>query len=115
MIPFFAGMTLSSIGTRTQLLIQRVQIELRVHAHRPVGRCVARRAQALQILVADMLLAEVADGLLKYVPQARICELIRTLPIEEVGAALIEAARLPSGALWDDVAVIIVVPDENAA
>jgi hypothetical protein len=39
------------------------------------------------------------------VPQQQ--RLVRTLPLDTVPAALIDAARLPSGALHDDIAVIV--------
>jgi hypothetical protein len=45
--------------------------------------------------------------LFKYVPHDRIQRLVRTLPIDAAAAALVEAARLPSGALCDDIAVIV--------
>jgi serine/threonine protein phosphatase PrpC len=48
-----------------------------------------------------------SDGLFKYVPHDRIQRLVRTLPIDAAAAALIEAARLPSGGLCDDIAVVI--------
>ena len=48
-----------------------------------------------------------SDGLLKYVPHLRIQQLVRTLPLDAVPDALIDAARLPSGALHDDIAVIV--------
>lgn len=46
------------------------------------------------------------DGLLKYVKADRICELARRP--ELAGHALVDAARLPSGELQDDVAVILI-------
>jgi serine/threonine protein phosphatase PrpC len=58
-----------------------------------------------ELLSSRLLLA--SDGLLKYVPRSHICELVRSLPVAEVGDALLTAARLPSGRLWDDVAVIV--------
>jgi serine/threonine protein phosphatase PrpC len=47
-----------------------------------------------------------SDGLFKYVPYERIRDLASTLPIADVPAALVAAARLRSGALQDDIAVI---------
>ena len=46
------------------------------------------------------------DGLLKYVKPDRICELARRSKLD--GQALVDAARLPGGALQDDVAVILI-------
>ena len=51
------------------------------------------------------------DGLLKYVAPPRICELVRALGVDDAGAALIAAARLPSGALWDDIGIILAAVD----
>jgi serine/threonine protein phosphatase PrpC len=48
-----------------------------------------------------------SDGLLNYVAAARIQQLVKTLPLEAVPAALIDAARLPSGALCDDISIIV--------
>jgi serine/threonine protein phosphatase PrpC len=48
-----------------------------------------------------------SDGLFKYVTYERICNLASSLPLTEVPAALVAAARLRSGALQDDIAVIV--------
>jgi len=48
-----------------------------------------------------------SDGLFKYVACERIRELATTLPLASTAGALVDAARLPSGALQDDVAVIV--------
>lgn len=49
-----------------------------------------------------------SDGLFKYVQHERIRDLASKLPLDEAAAALIGAARLRSGALQDDIAVIVV-------
>ena len=49
-----------------------------------------------------------SDGLFKYLSPAKICELSRLSPLEEAADALVNAVRLPSGGLQDDVAVIVV-------
>ncbi len=56
-----------------------------------------------------------SDGLLKYVPQQRISGLINDLAVDEAAAALIDAARLPSGALCDDIAVIVAANGATSA
>ena len=48
-----------------------------------------------------------SDGLFKYVPYDRVRNLASTLPLAEVPGALVAAARLRSGALQDDIAVIV--------
>ncbi len=48
-----------------------------------------------------------SDGLFKYVRHEHIRDLVRSLAPMEAAAALIEAARLPSGGLQDDIAVIV--------
>jgi hypothetical protein len=48
-----------------------------------------------------------SDGLFKYVPYDRIRNLASTLPLADVPATLVAAARLRSGTLQDDVAVIV--------
>jgi hypothetical protein len=62
----------------------------------PIGSlpCVGR------VLVAS-------DGLFKYVPYDRMRDLASTLPLADVPATLVAAARLRSGTLQDDVAVIV--------
>lgn len=49
-----------------------------------------------------------SDGLFKYVAHERIRELATGLPPAEIPAALVAAARLRSGALRDDIAVVVV-------
>jgi serine/threonine protein phosphatase PrpC len=48
-----------------------------------------------------------SDGLFKYVPHERIRNLSSSVPLAHAAAVLVDAARLPSGALQDDVAVIV--------
>jgi serine/threonine protein phosphatase PrpC len=48
-----------------------------------------------------------SDGLFNYVALERIRELATTLPLASTASALVDAARLPSGVLRDDVAVIV--------
>jgi serine/threonine protein phosphatase PrpC len=48
-----------------------------------------------------------SDGLFKYVADERIRDLSSSLPLAHAAAALVDSARLPSGALQDDVAVIV--------
>ena len=55
--------------------------------------------------VARLLLG--SDGLFKYVQHERIRDLTSTHAVAEAAAALVSAARLPSGALQDDIAVIV--------
>jgi serine/threonine protein phosphatase PrpC len=47
------------------------------------------------------------DGLFNYVLPERIRQLATSLPVESAAVALIDAARLPSGALQDDIALIL--------
>jgi serine/threonine protein phosphatase PrpC len=47
------------------------------------------------------------DGLFDYVDPKRIIELAGSDPLQQTAEKLIEAARLPSGGLWNDVAVIV--------
>jgi serine/threonine protein phosphatase PrpC len=53
-----------------------------------------------------------SDGLFKYVPYDRIRELVSSLPVVEAPAALVDAARLRSGALQDDIAVLVATTKE---
>jgi serine/threonine protein phosphatase PrpC len=51
-----------------------------------------------------------SDGLFKYVQPERIRDLVSRTSVAETPGALVDAARLPSGALQDDIAVIIAGP-----
>jgi hypothetical protein len=48
-----------------------------------------------------------SDGLFKYAQPERIRQLATSLSVEGAAVALIDAARLPSGALQDDIALIL--------
>lgn len=48
-----------------------------------------------------------SDGLFKYAPPDAIAAALRLASLDEVATALINAARLPSGGLQDDVTVIL--------
>ena len=50
------------------------------------------------------------DGLHKYVPWPRIKALALLEPLEHALDGLVAAARLPSGALQDDVGIALVQP-----
>ena len=47
------------------------------------------------------------DGLWKYLNHRRIAELARTRPLDAAVAALVDGVRLRSGALQDDVAIVL--------
>lgn len=49
-----------------------------------------------------------SDGLFKYVHHNKILSIIASEKINDVAALLIEAARLPSGALQDDISIITI-------
>lgn len=48
-----------------------------------------------------------SDGLFKYAPRVRLLELVRTTDLDLLPAALVQLARLPSGGLQDDIAVVV--------
>ena len=54
-----------------------------------------------------------SDGLFKYAPPSGIQALAATSPLADAPRALIELVRLPSGALQDDVAVIVAAAGHN--
>ena len=54
------------------------------------------------------------DGLIKYTPRDRICALAMTGSVVEAVDALINAVRLPSGALQDDVAIALLGGGQSA-
>ncbi len=54
------------------------------------------------------------DGLIKYTPRDRICALAMTGSVVEAVDALINAVRLPSGALQDDVAIVLLGGGQSA-
>lgn len=57
--------------------------------------------------VDDARLLVATDGLLKYAPRERLAAAARAGPIEAAARALVDGARLPSGGLQDDVAVVL--------
>lgn len=52
------------------------------------------------------------DGLWKYMSRARIAEAIAMRPLEAALAALVDGVRLRSGALQDDVAIVLGASDD---
>ena len=48
-----------------------------------------------------------SDGLFKYVDVNRVRDIAANLPVGSVADALVAAARLPSGGLQDDIAIIV--------
>jgi PPM family protein phosphatase len=50
------------------------------------------------------------DGLFKYVPHESIRDIVSGLPLADSPAALVAAARLSSGTLQDDIAIIVAEP-----
>lgn len=71
-----------------------------------VGAAMATAFAALLPAGARLLMA--SDGLLKYVDRSRVAALGMAMPIDLAVQALVDAARLPSGVLRDDVAVLLV-------
>lgn len=57
--------------------------------------------------LGDARLLVASDGLLKYAPPERLAAVARTGSLEAAARALVEAVRLPSGGLQDDVAVVL--------
>jgi serine/threonine protein phosphatase PrpC len=57
--------------------------------------------------VQDSKIILASDGLFKYVAHNKIFSLVRTTTINDVATVLIDSARLASGALQDDIAVIV--------
>ncbi|MBX3191484.1 MAG: SpoIIE family protein phosphatase [Labilithrix sp.] len=55
----------------------------------------------------DGRLVVATDGLFRHVAEAAILALLRDRPFGGLADALIEAARMPSGALADDIAVLV--------
>ena len=53
------------------------------------------------------------DGLFKYAAPKAICDVVRTTPLDETPAKLIELVRYASGQLPDDIAVIVAKWDDK--
>jgi PPM family protein phosphatase len=47
------------------------------------------------------------DGLFKYAQPEKICGIARGPDIEQASRELIELVTLPSGELWDDIAIVL--------
>jgi serine/threonine protein phosphatase PrpC len=69
----------------------------------------AAAAEPFNAELGDGVLLLASDGLWKYADLGRVLSIARTpsLSLEAMAAALIDAARLPNGALWDDVSVAL--------
>jgi serine/threonine protein phosphatase PrpC len=60
--------------------------------------------------ILDSTLLVASDGLFKYTDFENICPVALLENVDAAAAGLIELVRLPSGALWDDIAVILCRP-----
>lgn len=62
---------------------------------------------------ATLLIA--TDGLFKYAAAEKICGIARQADLQLAATALVDLARLPTGGLWDDIAIILCrIKDDNA-
>jgi serine/threonine protein phosphatase PrpC len=48
-----------------------------------------------------------SDGLIKYATPARVCEIVRSSEFKNIASGLVDLVRLKSGAMPDDVSVIV--------
>jgi serine/threonine protein phosphatase PrpC len=77
-------------------------------AQKPLLGSAATRPVAFEraTTVGTVLLA--SDGLVKYAPPRRICEVARGPDLEQAAHQLVDLVRLRSGALTDDVGVVLI-------
>lgn len=76
--------------------------------HKPLigtGRATPVAFERASSMAGTLLLA--SDGLLKYAPPGRICDLVRSSDLQAAANGLVDAVRLRSGALQDDVAAVL--------
>jgi serine/threonine protein phosphatase PrpC len=102
----------ASVGDSGAWAVHReAAFELTENQHRKplLGSGVARPVGFGPHYLNDRLLVA-SDGLHKYVPFTRIKPLALLDPLERALDELVAAARLPSGALHDDLAIVLVQP-----
>ncbi len=66
------------------------------------------------LAVLDGTLVVASDGLFKYARADVVCEAARRSATDAVAPALVERVRLPSGALPDDIAIVVCRPTGSA-
>lgn len=105
-----AGVQGASLGdTESWIIRGSIYIDLTEHQRRKplLGSGAAVPVPfAAELQVGDVLLIG-SVGLFKYATPEAICAIVRANSAEAVAAKLVELVRLPSGDLWDDVAVLI--------
>lgn len=82
-------------------------------ARKPLLGSGAAQPTVFDEVVADGTLLVATDGLLKYAPGRRICELARGQVLAAAAQDLIGSVRLRSGGLQDDVAVVLARRSEH--
>lgn len=76
--------------------------------HKPLLGTGGARPVTFERPAASGTLLIASDGLVKYAPPRRICEVARGPDLEQVAPQLIDLVRLRSGALPDDVGVVLI-------
>jgi serine/threonine protein phosphatase PrpC len=84
-------------------------------AHKPLLGSGASKPIAFERSVTGGTLLVASDGLVKYAPPARICELARLPDLNEAARRLVDLVRLRSGALQDDVGIVLVRTTNTAS
>jgi serine/threonine protein phosphatase PrpC len=77
-------------------------------AHKPLLGSGAARPVAFERATPSGTILIASDGLVKYAPPGRICEVARGPDPEQAARQLVDLVRLRSGALPDDAAVVLI-------
>lgn len=107
----------ASVGDSGALLFSGDEIvDLTAGQHRkPLLGSGAISAAAFGPVPFNGRLLVASDGVLKYIPLAKICQIVGGEDLQTAGANLIDAAKLPTGQWHDDVAVLLCDPLQQMA
>ena len=98
----------SSGDSGAWLITEAGRVDLTRHQRR---KPLIGSGEALPVAFADAdfrgVLLMASDGLFKYAPPGRICEVALTTRLEDTPRRLIDLVRMPSGGLQDDVGLIL--------
>jgi serine/threonine protein phosphatase PrpC len=106
------GMVLCTCAGDSEAWIVGPRGVTRLTSHAARARLGSRRAKPVSVVrgALEGRLVVASDGLFRHVPEADIVETMQKEPFGRVADALIARARLPSGDLADDVAVLVAEP-----
>jgi len=104
------GITGASVGdSDAYLILPTSEYKLTYGRRKPYLGYGAAYPEPFNAELRDGTLLLASDGLWKYADLDKICAIVRSpdLSLEEIARHLVDAARIPNGSLWDDVAIAL--------